>query len=773
MSNHVLFFVGALLAIPCLASNGNMAGSGTAEDPWQVADYEDLKAVGVGDYSMNGHYVLVADINATDSWNEKNESDSTEGFQPIGVAYYGTLQSAFGGVFDGADHTISNLYSMSKGTRSTALFMGIDSNGVVKNLKMTNCVFTVRLVWAAATVAVMNSGLIENIKLERDTVFAPGNTGGVVGINENGTVQNIEFNGAVFGINERLVVGGVVGHNAGEKSVIRNVKINADMSSSYYGEYLGLVAGKNEGKIVSAEVEGILDHGNRFLGGVAGSNSGSIDSCISRASIFSMNENTGGLVGYNSGTINNSSVEADSVFGEFRGAAGFVGTNDTTGIIENGFAKTNVHSDSSGGFAVYNAGIIKNSRMEGTVTADSFPGRLVSGFVLNNSGTILNSHSTANVDAFNNLSGFVFRNSGKIDSCYATGHVNNGNLASGDTYGGFVAQNDSTGVITNSYASGNVVGGMKAGGFVGINKGKIRNCYATGDVRSYSVFGGFAGANYGEILYSYATGTLDRLPDYNDSYTAGGFVGANEGLINNAYATGNVVSGYTPGGFVSSNAGTIKNAFAAGTISGSVEPGGFVYSNDHEIENAFFVGKLVALDGSVEGAGCYAVDNSGSIKNAFYNKDDCDVGDDSTVEGVAYADMKKLTLYKDWTDFDKYWVLNDSMPYPQLAFTAGVIPDEEPPQKNVKPNSVALKSVNNLMLYGSLRNMSAKLTLSRSGLTLIKVYNMNGRVQKAIPLGMMGEGVHHVNLNGAVEARGMAVFVLEQDGRVLSKTLFR
>ena len=193
MSNHVLFFVGALLAIPCLASNGNMAGSGTAEDPWQVADYEDLKAVGVGDYSMNGHYVLVADINATDSWNEKNESDSTEGFQPIGVAYYGTLQSAFGGVFDGADHTISNLYSMSKGTRSTALFMGIDSNGVVKNLKMTNCVFTVRLVWAAATVAVMNSGLIENIKLEQDTVSAPGNTGGVVGINENGTVQTLLF----------------------------------------------------------------------------------------------------------------------------------------------------------------------------------------------------------------------------------------------------------------------------------------------------------------------------------------------------------------------------------------------------------------------------------------------------------------------------------------------------------------------------------------------------------------------------------------------------
>lgn len=777
MTNKLSVFWGALLAVPCLATNGNMAGAGTAESPWQVADYEDLKAVGLGDYGMNGHYVLVADIDASASRNETSAVDSTAGFQPIGVAYYGTEQSEFGGVFDGADHTISHLYSETKDERSTALFMGIGSSGVVKNLKMADCFISVRFVWAAASVAVMNSGLIENIELVRDTVSAPGNTGGVVGVNEDGTVENVDFSGVVRGINDRDFVGGIVGYNAGEKSVIRNVKVNADMRSSYYGNNLGLVAGVNQGTIISAEVDGVLDHGNRFLGGVTGNNSGIIDSCVSHASIFSMNEKTGGLVGFNSGIVKNSSVDADSVFSEFRGAAGFVGVNDTTGVIENCNAQTNVHSDSSGGFAVYNAGIIRDSYVEGSVTADSFPGHFVSGFVVQNVGLITNSYSKADVDAFYKLAGFVVRNSGKIDSSYAIGHVLNGERASGDTYGGFVGQNDSTGIITNSYAAGEVVGGMKAGGFVGVNNGKIHNCYATGDVRSYSVFGGFVGENGGEILYAYSTGNLGNIKGYTSSYTAGGFAGANDGYINNAYATGNVSSEYTAGGFVSSNTGTIENAFATGKVTGRVEMGGFVSSNRLQIENAFFAGSMEAMEGTLNGGSCYASGNAGLIGGAIYNKDGCIFDVDSVVEGAAFADMKMSSLYKDWTDFDKYWVLDDTMSFPNLVFTTGVfpeIPEVEPPVKVVKPALLVANGIDNgLKLYGNRENLRASVTLSRSGMTNVKVYNLKGRLLKTIPLGMMGEGVHQVDLSGAAETRGMSLFMLEQDGRMLSRSVLR
>ncbi|SHH59413.1 The GLUG motif-containing protein [Fibrobacter sp. UWCM] len=776
MTNKLSVFWGALLAVPCLATNGNMAGAGTAESPWQVADYEDLKAVGLGDYGMDGHYVLVADIDASASRNEKSEVDSTAGFLPIGAAYYGTEQSEFGGVFDGADHTISHLYSETKDERSTALFMGIGSSGVVKNLKMADCFISVRFVWAAASVAVMNSGLIENIELVRDTVSAPGNTGGVVGVNEDGTVENVDFSGVVRGINDRDFVGGIVGYNAGEKSVIRNVKVNADMRSSYYGNNLGLVAGVNQGTIISAEVDGVLDHGNRFLGGVTGNNSGIIDSCVSHASIFSMNEKTGGLVGFNSGVVKNSSVDADSVFSEFRGAAGFVGVNDTTGVIENCNAQTNVHSDSSGGFAVYNAGIIRDSYVEGSVSSDSFPGRFVSGFVVYNVGTISKSYSKADVDAFNGLAGFVLWNSGKIDSSYATGHVLNGERASGDTFGGFVGQNDSTGIITNSYAAGEVVGGMKAGGFVGVNNGKIHNCYATGDVRSYSVFGGFVGENWGEILYAYSTGNLGNIKGYTSSFTAGGFVGANNGYINNAYTTGNVNSEFTPGGFVSSNSGTIKNAYASGDVSGRIEFGGFASANRQYLENVFFAGKLIASSSDYEAPGCFVVNNSGTVKEALYNKDGCEFEADSSAKETAFADMKASALYKGWNDFEKFWLVGDTLSFPHLVFTTGVlpeIPEVEPPVKVVKPDMVVAMGANGLKLYGNRQNLQAMVTLSRLGETNVKVYNLKGRLLKTITLGMMGEGVHQVDLSGAAETRGMSLFMLEQDGRMLSRSVLR
>ncbi len=777
MTNKLSVFWGALLAVPCLATNGNMAGAGTAESPWQVADYEDLKAVGIGDYGMDGHYVLVADIDASASRNEKSEVDSTAGFLPIGAAYYGTEQSEFGGVFDGGNYTISKLYSMSNNERSTALFMGIGTKGVVKNLKLTDCYFTVKYVWAAASVAVTNSGLVENIELLRDTVRAPGNVGGVVGVNEDGTVKDIDFSGVVFGTNDRDFIGGVVGNNSGEKSVIRNVKVNADMRSNFYGKYLGLVTGYNEGTIVSAEVDGVINYGDTLVGGVTGKNLGTIDSCVSHASIYSMHQKTAGLVGYNSGTIKNSSVEADSIFCEYRGAAGFVGVNDTTGVIENSFVKANVHSDSSAGFALYNAGVIRNSYVEGSVTADSFPGHFVSGFVVQNVGLITNSYSKADVDAFYKLAGFVVRNSGKIDSSYATGHVLNGERASGDTFGGFVGQNDSTGIITNSYAAGEVVGGMKAGGFVGVNNGKIHNCYATGDVRSYSVFGGFVGENWGEILYAYSTGNLGNIKGYTSSFTAGGFVGANNGYINNAYTTGNVNSEFTPGGFVSSNSGTIKNAYATGKVTGRVEMGGFVSSNRLQIENAFFAGSMEAMEGTLNGGGCYASGNAGLIGGAIYNKDGCIFDVDSVVEGAAFADMKMSSLYKDWTDFDKYWVLDDTMSFPNLVFTTGVfpeIPEVEPPVKVVKPALLVANSIDNgLKLYGNRENLRASVTLSRSGMTNVKVYNLKGRLLKTITLGMMGEGVHQVDLSGAAETRGMSLFMLEQDGRMLSRSVLR
>ena len=120
--------------------------------------------------------------------------------------------------------------------------------------------------------------------------------------------------------------------------------------------------------------------------------------------------------------------------------------------------------------------------------------------------------------------------------------------------------------------------------------------------------------------------------------------------------------------------------------------------------------------------------------------------------------------------------MGDTLSFPHLVFTTGVLPEiieDGPPIEIAKPNVVAVKGANGLKLYGNRRNLQAMVTLSRSGMTNVKVYNLKGVLQKVVSLGKMSEGVHQVNLSGAVDARGVALIVLVQNGKALSRTFLR
>ena len=96
--------------------------------------------------------------------------------------------------------------------------------------------------------------------------------------------------------------------------------------------------------------------------------------------------------------------------------------------------------------------------------------------------------------------------------------------------------------ITNSYATGNVNGGVNSysiGGLVGNAYYSITNSYATGDVSggtNSGWIGGLVGASYNSINNSYATG------DVSGGVQIGGLVGCAQRSISNSYATGNVSS---------------------------------------------------------------------------------------------------------------------------------------------------------------------------------------------------------------------------------------
>ncbi len=153
-----------------------------------------------------------------------------------------------------------------------------------------------------------------------------------------------------------------------------------------------------------------------------------------------------------------------------------------------------------------------------------------------NGGTLSNSYSNVTVVGGNSSSGgLVGTNSGSISNSYAEGEISAGGLV-----GGLVGTNNAGASITQSYASGNVIGsfgGSRAGGLVGLNSGAISYAYATGAVSGDSLVGGLVAWNYpgGSISNAYASGnvTLVVNPALSGTY-AGGLIGSDSSTTTNA-----------------------------------------------------------------------------------------------------------------------------------------------------------------------------------------------------------------------------------------------
>ena len=98
----------AVLAVSAFAANGTMKGDGSAQNPFQVEDYEDLKAIGKGAYLYSSNYILTKDIDASASKKENCNGDECRGFSPIGRNKDAADSTYFSGIFDGQNHTIRN-----------------------------------------------------------------------------------------------------------------------------------------------------------------------------------------------------------------------------------------------------------------------------------------------------------------------------------------------------------------------------------------------------------------------------------------------------------------------------------------------------------------------------------------------------------------------------------------------------------------------------------------------------------------------------------------
>ena len=375
-----------MLAVPAFAANGTMKGDGSAENPFQIEDYEDLKAIGKGTYLYSSNYIVTKDIDASASKNENCSGDICRGFIPIGKVKDVVDSTIFYGTIDGQNHTINNLYIKSADHGSVAFIRSL--SGSVRNLKFDYLsVIANSAFYVAGVVANSHGGEIHNIHVFNGNVQGVGNVGGIVGYIESDIlptdiswgkilIKNVSFHGHVEGAK---ATGGIAGE-------------------SYFVFY------------DSAYVDADIVAKSQKVGGVVGE---SVDD-------FIMNSHSGGTI-----TL---SYDVAKEVNQVGGIAGLL----SSGAIELCYSTMNILDDSTtkekkkssyeiGGLVgSFKTGNVNGSYAAGTIEGTSEVGGLIG---YSDLGYVNASYAIGEVKGTKNVGGLVGRNHSVIYACYAANVV--------------------------------------------------------------------------------------------------------------------------------------------------------------------------------------------------------------------------------------------------------------------------------------------------------------------------------------------------------------
>jgi filamentous hemagglutinin family protein len=388
--------------------------------------------------NLSGHYVLGADIDASDTvnWN------AGAGFAPIGDSV-----TEFTGTFDGLGHSIDQL-TINRDNGYVGLFGHTDTTSKIRNVGLTDATITGQY-YVGALVGVNFGTLTDS--------YATGNVsgnlyvGGLVGVNYS-AITNSYATGSVSGTDGG---GGLVGANFG--GTITDSYATNNVSG--YNNVGGLVGFNSTGTVTSSYAKGSVS-GTDNVGGLVGENAGTISG--SHATGGSVNPRELVLTLINSGSLPGFISGSDNV-------GGLVGFNAGAGSITDSYAANNVSGNNNvGGLVGKNEGSISTSYAAGSGLSGPLLDYIASLDLTQIDGL------TASVRGNIAVGGLVGLNAatGTITDSYATGSVS----GSKDQVGGLVGDNQ--GSIERTYASGSVSSANSEaliGGLVGTNSGTVSN----------------------------------------------------------------------------------------------------------------------------------------------------------------------------------------------------------------------------------------------------------------------------------------------------------
>lgn len=252
----------------------SIQGSGTQADPYLINSYSDFKVISNlnedGMTFVNQYIKLNADITGLD--------------RKIGIAV-----TPFGGTFDGNNHTVTVNYKFATGIANQGVFGTIANTALIKDLTVKGQLVSEHAGSAnmGGVVGVNNGGTIQNCDSYVNMTLAGYQSGGIVGRNLGGTITDCNNYGNIIttsnttGNNSRGVAG-IAGYlNINAKTTITNCNNYGKIESS--GTQVGGIVGfsngaknyiheiincRNEGEIISSST--INSTSNEGVGGIVG-----------------------------------------------------------------------------------------------------------------------------------------------------------------------------------------------------------------------------------------------------------------------------------------------------------------------------------------------------------------------------------------------------------------------------------------------------------------------------------------------------------------------
>ncbi len=639
---------------PVFPSDGFAGGSGTASDPYRIANWYHLDSVRD---RLDDHFILVNDLDSTTVGYEELASSTANqgrGWEPIGTAIvldpFSTTQQyipvdTFAGSFNGQGYEIRDLFVHRPHEDCVGLFGAVDKGSVIENIGVLDACVTGHAY--VGILAGFTGGPVSK-SYSTGSVTGEGYVGGLVGQSRS-FVSNSYYNydGVLINGKSMITIGALFGEDfvewlANDKYLDVNERLSQQSacvvmnSVTDFKQPLAFDQGEDFGPFLANDrffdvseqlseeddyylVNNVSDFKQLLAFGQDDSLKFRLTADLDLAAEpdFYIPYLAGEFDG-NGHKILNLSLDLDLV--SQVGLFGYLalGGNITQLGVENVSISGNW---TVGSLVGHNYGSITNCYSRGNVTGH---GWIVGGLVAQNEGSVSNSHSSASV----------------------TGD---------EVTGGLIGMND--GPVYNSYSAGSATGNWTIGGLIGENNHLVSNCYATGSTTGDELVGGLVGANnVGPVSNSYATGSVTGNA-FDGGWTAGGLVGVNRGAVSDSYSTGSVSGSHHIGGLLGRNSGTVSNSYSVGSVSGETSVGGLLgYDNHGTVSNSFWDTDTSGQDTSDGGTSKTTAE---MMSIATFT--------DTAMEGLDQPwDM--IAIDPGETDLDYTWNIVDEETYPFLSW---------------------------------------------------------------------------------------------------------